>query len=208
MLFLKMTVGVVALAAVNGTSSANIVANSGFEAPLVSSGFARFGVGAIVGEGWVVGSGTVDLTHRSLWLPHSGAQSLDLDGASTGSVYQDLHTVPNQVYELGFWMAGNAYNVPITKRMEVFWNGVSAGVFDWTNSSGNAAAPTWTPHVVGDLLATGTVTRLTFLSLTNSQTGVGWGAAIDDVSVVPVPTASTALSMLAIGGLAARRRRC
>jgi hypothetical protein len=119
-----------------------------------------------------------------------------------GSVYQDLATEPGQIYSLDFWMAGNLENSPVMKRMEVFWEGASVGVFEYTNSSGNPAAPTWDFHQVGNLVASGTTTRLSFVS----RTGSGYGPALDDVSVVLVPTPSAA-ALLGLGGLLAARRR-
>jgi choice-of-anchor C domain-containing protein len=102
---------------------------------------------------------------------------------SAGGVSQTFSTVAGTQYKVTFDMAGNYANLPTLKPMSVSADGQSQEfTFDVTGRS--ALNMGWTPmswlFVADDSSAT-----LQFLSLTT--TIQGWGPALDNVSVNPVP---------------------
>lgn len=134
------------------------------------------GAGIEVHRGFVGGSG-----------PHSGEQKVELDAASTrgglagestnSSLYQDLPTQANCVYELRFWYRPRTAT-PDDNAIEVHWDGLLVATAD---ASDPAAG--WREIVVPDLPAASTWTELRF---TAAGTANEFGGYLDDVSVVPV----------------------
>jgi hypothetical protein len=108
------------IAALASDVEANFVTNGGFETPVVGGSFTTFNVGSTAITGWTVVSGTTDSGSGSVDLlsgfqtPHSGAQSVDLDGSSAtgaptaGGLSQTLTGLtPNAMYTLDFFYSNN-----------------------------------------------------------------------------------------------------
>lgn len=120
---------IVLLAASDATALAeNLVANGSFENGIIdpfppNTNFPYFetlGVGATNIANWSVVSGTIDYKTSLQWQASDGDRSLDMDGLTfPGSVIQSIPTVPGQLYELTFDMAGNPGGPPTIKELQV-----------------------------------------------------------------------------------------
>ncbi len=123
---------VVLLASI-GTVSANLVGNPGFETPGISGDWNTYYAGNGILVPWNIDAQSIDLI-RDGWDPASEDQSLDLSGNNRAIISQDISTQPGKFYQLSFAMAGNTYDAPNTKTVEVFWDGISQGTFDFNTS--------------------------------------------------------------------------
>ena len=178
------------------SASANLLTNGSFENASINpgAGFIEVLPGQTSITGWDVV--TEDVHYMgTFWEASDGIRSIDLDGVigSSGGVSQTFSTVAGTQYEVTFDMAGNYGNFPIIKPMSVSADGQS-GDFTFDITGRSALDMGWTPmswlFVADDTSAT-----LQFQSLTETL-GLteGWGAALDNVSVlavnpVPVPAA-------------------
>ena len=174
------------LSLAGSAAAQNIVSNGGFELPVVPGSLVTYWSGNM--SGWTLGGGGIDLIGAA-WRAAAGNQSLDLNSASAGSVYQMLSTVTNQTYRLRFALAGNPGGYA-PKQMEVRWGGVAVTnvTFPWSATSSGTNMG-WVYHSLV-VTATGPNTRLDFVSLTGAMPGsmgtlAFYGPALDDVSVVP-----------------------
>jgi choice-of-anchor C domain-containing protein len=154
-----------------------IVKDGSFEKPNVGGGV-NLGAGQTFGA-WSVGSGDIDVVGTNVWMAHGGIQSVDLNGWNTGSIYQDLSTNSGTQYTLSFALAGNFYCSPQVKEMQVYWGTVLVAdlTFDTTGHSGSHMG--WKVHKYS-VQATGSTTRLSFVSLTQNS---ACGPTLDAVSV-------------------------
>jgi choice-of-anchor C domain-containing protein len=158
----------------------NLVANGSFEEPPVTFfDWNFYPAGSALGA-WTVGGHSVDLVAG--WQDAAGNQSVDLNGADVGSVFQDVATVPGQAYLLRFALSGNPETIPAVKQIEVSFGGESVAVesFDTTGRSISDMGWAYRTHAV---TAFSDVTRLTFASVTPFTNG---GPMVDDVSLVAV----------------------
>lgn len=147
----------------------NIVKYGGFENPVVSSGFTEYSAGQSFG-GWTVGAGSIDLVKNDYWIPAQGSQSVDLDGSSAGTIYQDLPTVGGSSYSLSFFLAGNPVCGPAVVQMQIWWGTTLVDTLSFNTAHHSTAHMGWLNHGY-TVQATGTVTRLSFVSLTGSLCG-------------------------------------
>jgi len=174
----------------------NLVSNPGMESPSVApESFHTFSSGEAFG-GWTVSRNSIDLCGPDCWQTAEGAQSLDLGGSpGPGTIYQDLSCAPGQSYLLRFAMAGNPCRAGI-KEMKVYWAGglVADLTFDTTPYTGGNMGWVYHSYVV---TAATDVVRLEFEDI--NHTDGYYGAALDDVSVSPVPEPSGMLALM--GGL-------
>lgn len=180
------------------SANANLLTNGSFEDASINPGASFIAVfpGQTSITGWDV---VVEDVHYmgTFWEASDGIRSIDLDGLtnSSGAVSQTFSTVAGTQYNVTFDMAGNYANAPIMKPMRVSADGQSEDfTFDVTGRS--ALNMGWTP-MSWLFTADDTAATLQFLSLTGTLgLTAGWGAALDNVSVlavnpnpVPVPTA-------------------
>lgn len=182
------------------SSAQNIVTNGGFERSTVPSGtFVTKSAGDLTLDRWVIGGDSIDHV-GTYWAAFEGTQSIDLNGTKTyfnsaGSVAQILATTVGQEYKVSWRMAGNPAGAPDTKSVEVFFGGVSRGVFTSPSSL------SWSLQTFS-VLATNANSELKFVSLDPTP----YGAVLDDVSVEAVPEPAT-MSALVLMGIAALRKR-
>lgn len=185
----------------------NVLVNGGFESPAVS-GYKTVNSPSSF-SGWTVATGGVDIVAHNFYAPASGLQSLDLNSVASGSVFQNVATIPGHSYLLTFAFAANplpddpSFPAPAVKRMEARWGTTLLGTFmhDVTGRTGSNVG--WHDFAFG-VVGTG-ADRLTFTSLTGGSAG----PAIDSVSVaeVPEPPAVLLLALAVIAGSAAFGRR-
>ena len=197
------------LLAIAAPAGAQIVTNGGFEDPVASTAITP----TFVVPGWTASSGNFEIITTGLWQPHSGSQSIDLNGTSVGTIFQDLATAVGSTYQLSFWYAGNP-GTTNDKTFNVLWGGNTVDAFTFVQAGNTTSNMGWTNYVSGPLAATSATTRLTFQS-TTTGTPVS-GSALDDVSVTllqssTVPEPSTyalfATGLLGLAGVARRRSR-
>lgn len=199
-----------AISAVVATAAGAQVVNGNFESsiPAPPGGFTTYGAGSNFG-GWTVGSGSIDLIN-GFWQAANGTYSVDMDGASVGSIFQDMVTSAGGTYDLSFALAGNPAGGPVIKTLNVFWDGANVGTFTFDITGKTFASMGWQSHTINNLTATTALTRLEFQSGTN---GNFYGPALDAVSVsavstvTPEPASVTLFATGLIGAIVAVRRK-
>ncbi len=175
-------------------STVNLVANGGFEQPvLTTSGFVTYGTGGAL-TGWTIDSGSIDHI-KSYWPPFEGTQSIDLDGNTPGSISQTIATVPGQAYKISFAYSTNPDRPSGDAAMDVLWDGST--VLHVSHPKGSFTNMNWTPGSA-TVVATETSTTLRFAS--TDTTGGAWGIALDDVSVAPADAPPPLVTNLSVTG--------
>jgi len=168
-----------------GAVSANIVQNPGFESPDVTVPFVTYESSTNL-DGWNV----IHIDHCSelLWDAAEGQQSLDLSSGTTGSISQSLSTTQGDSYDLSFALAGNPAGDPKIKNVEVFWGGVSQGIFTFdTTGKSYPNNLGWTTVVVPNLIAPSASTELKFVSLDDTAYGPTLDNVVVDKHAIPSP---------------------
>jgi choice-of-anchor C domain-containing protein len=198
---------VLLLACVGAVSAVNLVQNPGFEDPEAADPFtANMATGL---TDWTIESGNIDLI-GTLWTPYELAQSIDLSGCERATIKQSIVTVPGKEYKVSFALAGNTYDAPATKTVEVFWDGGSRGTFDFDTTGLSNSDMGWKIIEIPNLKATTTSTEIKFRDVTpvGDYPSVCVGVALDNIVAeeqsnnVPVPEFPTmALPVALIVGL-------
>jgi len=189
---LTMGIVLVLLLACVGAVSANLVQNPGFENPEAADPFTSNMVTGLTD--WTIESGNIDLI-GTLWTPYELEQSIDLSGCERAIIKQSIVTVPNKEYKLSFALAGNTYDAPATKTVEVFWDGASLGTFDFDTTGHSTIAMGWKIVEIPNLKASTGSTEIKFRDVTpvGNFPSVCVGVALDNIGVeeqannVPVP---------------------
>lgn len=142
---------------------------------------------------WVVDHGSVDIVakcwtprHHLMWTGVRGPHSIDMGGSlpcrqRDGSIHQNLVTVPGDVYQVRFALAGNCFGPPTVKKLILKWNDSFAKTFTFDTTGHTNDNMGWT-YCTLTLRANSEITRLTFDNPINTS----YGPVIDDVSVEPV----------------------
>ena len=190
-------------------AGADIVLNGGFESP--SKNYSRHVSDIYPLDSWNYAELNEVIIYNTLWAPHSGTQSLALNGFGPGYISQDLATVAGGTYDLSFFMSGAFESGGTARTLDVYWDTVRLGTVTFTKPSDwglqNMGWTLQSGGVLSGLTASGPSTELKFVSL--APDGFHYGPALDDISVtssVPEP-ASASLLLLALPGLAWLRRR-
>lgn len=194
------------------TAFAELVTNGGFEDPDFGGSFTKYTAPDSTSlTGWVVSSGSVDHI-GTYWTAAAGSYSLDLNGSDEGVIYQDLATVSGQRYRLSFYMSGNLDEGATTRSMQVdvgSGGGDLSQQVDFVVTSSQTTSNMGWQLVTYSFIASSDTTRLQFTSLeTTGSPDAGYGAVIDEVSVVEIPEPSALLLFGAgLAGLGFWRRR-
>lgn len=207
-LLLLVIIAAILLAGIGTVSAAtNLVQNGGFESPGTFTGLWQNLNSGLTP--WNIGPGNIDLIYNisgasGYWRSASGNYSIDLAGSAPGTISQVLSTTPSAKYDLSFSMSGNPDGVPTTKKVEVFWGGISQGNFTFNTTGHTHATMGWIKQIKTGLVATGSTTELMFVDRSGSDF---FGSALDDIvveqeTVVPTPEFPTmALPAALIVGL-------
>lgn len=175
----------------HGQSTASLLINGSFEQGPAVGRFLNLAAGNKSLPGWIVTGEGVDYVSTGYWISSDGSRAIDLDGSARsrqtppyaqGGIAQTFATIPGTQYRVTFDLAGNPNQLPYIKRFQVSAAGQSAELsFNATGKNGRNMgwqAALWT------FMASEAATTLEFKSLTTSPQ-TGFGAAIDNVSVVP-----------------------
>ena len=176
-------------------ASAALVTDGGFEDGSVASGpgYQTYYATTAMG-GWNVTAGNVDLIN-GYWTSAQGHQSVDLTGTDArGTISQNISTVAGQTYYLTFEMSGNPDGAPETKKLDVSLGGVSLPIFSYTIGANSDQNMNW-ETMSGFFTATTTGLELLQFSDVSVSNPIGNnGVALDEVSLVAVPEASTVIA--------------
>lgn len=198
---------IVATSLVASAAHANIVVNGSFENPQVTSplGYEVYFQGSTGITGWTVTAPSpgqsVDIVNATIFgnagWAFDGVQSVELAGTpGRGGVEQALPTSPGQTYTLSFALSSQSGG-PVIDGVSIFWNGT---LLDTLTSPGFGTWQTFTYNVSA---SSGSTTLLSFVGNTDAFIGT----LLDNVVVVPSPSAA---ALFALGGMVAgstRRRR-
>ncbi len=174
-------------------SAQNLLADGSFENPALASSatFTTIMNGSPLGA-WTITSGSIDLI-RTHWAPADGFQSIDLNGASPGTIAQTIATTSGSSYRLRFSLAGNPDNT-LNKVMRVWWGTQDLGLVTFTQAGRTRTNMGWQTVTFATLIASGPATTLRF----EGQGANYWGAALDNIevtlNVVPEPAAALLLA--------------
>lgn len=177
-------------------TAANLVSNGSFETPAGSSG--QYGIFSSI-PGWSLLTGStgsgIEVQNNVAGSPFDGSQFVELDSDGVTGIYQDLNTIVGQTYTLEFAFSarpGVAQNI-----LNVNWGDDSVTTLT-ANGTGlsNTNWQTFTYTVV----ATSSITRLSFDNLNELSDSLG--TYIDNVSVTAttIPEPSTVGASLAVLG--------
>jgi choice-of-anchor C domain-containing protein len=180
-------------------ASANLLVDGSFETPIASQPFQTFGTGAL-GTAWTVTAGSVDLI-GNYWQTAQGSQSVDMSGNENGTISQTINLAPG-TYKLIFDESGNPDGPPTLKQLNVSLGGGTPQEFDYTIGSNTHDNMQWVIKTAYFTVAGGPAA----LVFSDISSGIGvanpvgpagttpWGAALDNVSLVAVPEASTMIA--------------
>jgi len=194
-------IALAALLAAPLMASANLVTNGSFEAD--AQGANSWNIYANL-SGWTGGDAGIELRNNVAGAAFDGSNYVELDTTRNSQMWQSVGTAFGQKYDLSFAYSPRE-NVPGTSNgIEVFWNGLSQGVF---TGNGAPSGNTWATQ---NLSVTGAAnaSSLMFKAVGTSES---YGGSLDAVSLtaaVPEPeTYALMLAGLGVVGFLARRRR-
>ena len=198
-----VAVAVVALLLVNrshGQGVTSVIVNGSFEEGPAVPRFLNLPKGDTSIRGWVVTGEGIDYVSTGYWISSHGTRAIDLDGSARsaatppyvqGGIAQTFSTTPGVRYRVTFDLAGNPNQLPRVKPLRVSAAGQNEDVtFDTTGKTGTRMG--WTPRM-WTFTAKAAAATLEFRSLTISPQ-TGYGAAIDNVAVIPEAAAPLAVT--------------
>jgi choice-of-anchor C domain-containing protein len=197
LIFVIVTVTVIAFLAVTRSVQAQTIYNGSFEiGTLPASGTQLNAVDSTSISGWTVATGNIDYITSDRWQAEDGSRSLDMNGVTAGTIYQVVNgfTVGQQ-YTLDFYMAANPetpYLYPPVRTMNVSV-GSTSQTFSFDLNGQTATNMGWTLESL-PFTATSSSITVTFQSLTQGAAG----PTLDNVSIVPEPSVQ-ALALMLVG---------
>jgi hypothetical protein len=183
-----------------GTRGAGLV-NGSFETPTNSAHIVEYGV-APEGFGWVIASGNIDVQTTGYWQCSDGNQSIDMNGGTPATIYQDFIFPHAGTWFIYFDFSANPDRFARgdglatglrTLQVDFGIPGVmtNLGTFSLDAAPRTINHMEWTRIVTTPIQALeGVVYRLQFSSL---SPGIG-GPALDNISIHQPPLASLRVS--------------
>jgi choice-of-anchor C domain-containing protein len=159
---------------------ATLTRNGDFEQPPAPVGLWTTYYQGTTLSGWHV-VGSIDLVN-TYWPAAHGAQSVDLNGLSTGGLWRWVNTIPGHPYQLQFMFAGNPDTIcgdQGVKRL-VVKAGSTEGSYTFDTSGKTLQHIGWVPRNF-HFVAHAVLTKLSFLSRSSSCAG----PTIDFVRLAP-----------------------
>ena len=178
--------------------------NGSFEDPIgyVVGSFTTLPAGSGAIDSWTVGNKTIDWI-GTYWTPQDGSRSLDMSGlvGDAGSISQWFATASGQKYEVTFWMAGNPDGGPTSKTLNVATSVANNTNYTFDTTGHSLTSMGWVKESFF-FTAGGPATTLTF----TSGDSTGYGPALDNVSVIPLPPSVLLLGSGLLGLVGLRRK--
>ncbi|MGD9791590.1 MAG: GC-type dockerin domain-anchored protein [Phycisphaerales bacterium] len=174
-----MWISVGAVALVQSALGQNLVADGGFETPVLVTPWEHRGPGTTF-DAWTVddvNNGIAQVGSYGQPSAIEGAQFVELNALAPGGISQTLATEPGRAYVLSFLMAGQLDQGPDVKSMRVDFGGATLATLDWSRTQTGGQ---WVRVSLCARAASG-ATVLHFFGLT---TGDG-GPYLDDVRLEP-----------------------
>ena len=163
--------------------------------------------------GWTCSFGTVEYVHAvpAANLPYlqdsafEGNYWLDLGGVSTGGIYQNVTGLTaGQAYRISFAQAGNVWGPNFNFSVGVFWNNQQVATFSSVHGGNDGRNMNWTMRNVDVVAGSGATNRLEFKALNSTNAR---GAALDAITIEPIPAPAAVAVILAAPLAIGRRRR-
>lgn len=175
-----------------------LVSNGGFETSSVASGSWEITKNL---AGWKTDAQLgVEVRNHVAGDAYAGQRYVELDTTGNSWISQTLATSAGSTYALSFAYAPREGVAAASNGIEVFWNGVSKGVYTGNGGSGNA----WNLYTM-NLAGLGNTGELKFVAVGTSDSV---GGSLDAVSVTAVPEPATLATMaLGLGLIGLTRRR-
>lgn len=215
-MFRNALVSAIALAPIVGSTMAaasvpvNLIMNGSFEMGTAPGalGYSQLSAGNSAITDWTIAGDSIDYISTYWTASNDSSRSLDLNGATTGKVQQQVSLTSGQQYLLNFDLAGNPDDAGDTKYMEVvITNGSTVSQTYSFDTTGNTRTDMgW---VTESLLFTADATANYTFTFASLDTGP-YGPALDNVtlSAVPLPPAVILFGSALVGvTLLGRRRR-
>jgi hypothetical protein len=196
---MKKLLTIAALLCVPALAQANLVVNGSFEnySTVTPGTWNIFGSG----NGWTTSTSGVEIRNAIAGTAADGVRFAELDTTANSWISQIIQTNANQALELSFAYAPRAGVAANSNGIEVFWNNLSLGSITGNGNIGSS----WLNQVY-DVQADANGFGILKFAATGISDSVG--GSLDKISVTAVPEpGSLALLSLALGGLAASRRR-
>ena len=181
-------------------ASTNLLVNGSFEDDVIGAGsYATFG--SLVG--WNGGAEGIELRNNVVGTAQNGVNFVELDVDNNSSMFQTIHTVAGQLYNLSFYFAPRVDIKSDSNLIDVYWGSDHlAGV------TGDGFATTTWQKFSFNMLGTGGDVTLTFAAGGKSDS---FGGSLDNVSVTAVPEPETYAMLLAglgmMGAMVRRRKQ-